>query len=160
MALGCTPNPDRRRGGPLSFRAGASAAMICLCLLFVSIFTPPTTRAAWVLPNWKPGDLTGAIANLQAALAGHPDDPELLSQLARAAGVLSGEAKDTEGVRRPQGCREIARAGKLRGREGCRPFSFRRSLPCHASCNPLPGCVQYLGASSNRRSCSEKGKTE
>jgi tetratricopeptide (TPR) repeat protein len=41
------------------------------------------------------GDLTGAIANLQAALAQHPDDPELLSQLARATGVLSREAKDT-----------------------------------------------------------------
>jgi tetratricopeptide (TPR) repeat protein len=41
------------------------------------------------------GDLTEAIANLQAALAEHPGDPELLSQLARAAGVLSREAKDT-----------------------------------------------------------------
>lgn len=41
------------------------------------------------------GDLSDAMANLQAALAEHPGDPELLSQLARAAGVLSREAKDT-----------------------------------------------------------------
>jgi tetratricopeptide (TPR) repeat protein len=41
------------------------------------------------------GDLTEAIANLQAALAEHPGDPALLSQLARAAGVLSRETKDT-----------------------------------------------------------------
>lgn len=41
------------------------------------------------------GNLTEAIANLQAALAQHPGDPELLSELARASGVLSREAKDT-----------------------------------------------------------------
>jgi protein O-GlcNAc transferase len=41
------------------------------------------------------GDLTDAMANLQAALAEHPGDPELLSQLARVAGVLSRQAKDT-----------------------------------------------------------------
>jgi Flp pilus assembly protein TadD len=41
------------------------------------------------------GDLGGAVVNLQAALQRHPGDPELLSQLARASGVLSREAKDT-----------------------------------------------------------------
>ena len=41
------------------------------------------------------GDLAGAVANLQAALQQHPGDPVLLSQLARAAGVLSRQAKDT-----------------------------------------------------------------
>jgi tetratricopeptide (TPR) repeat protein len=40
------------------------------------------------------GDVTGAIANLQAGLAQHPNDPELLSALARASGILSKQTKD------------------------------------------------------------------
>lgn len=41
------------------------------------------------------GDLTDAITNLQAALQQHPNDPDLLYDLARAAGLLSKQAGDT-----------------------------------------------------------------
>jgi tetratricopeptide (TPR) repeat protein len=47
------------------------------------------------LAELQTGDLVNAIVHLQASLAQHPNDPELLSALARAAGVLSREAKDT-----------------------------------------------------------------
>ena len=43
----------------------------------------------------KTGKLTEAIANLNAALAKHPNDPELLYYLGRASGLLSKEAMDT-----------------------------------------------------------------
>src|SRR5581483_5338135 len=41
------------------------------------------------------GKYTEAIPNLNAALAKHPNDPELLYYLGRAAGLLSKEANDT-----------------------------------------------------------------
>ena len=41
------------------------------------------------------GKLPEAIANLNAALAKHPDNPELLYYLGRASGLLSKEAMDT-----------------------------------------------------------------
>jgi tetratricopeptide (TPR) repeat protein len=40
------------------------------------------------------GNLTDAIANLQAGLEQHPNDPELLLNLARASGLLSQQAKN------------------------------------------------------------------
>ncbi len=43
----------------------------------------------------KTGKLTEAISNLNAALAKHPNDPELLYYLGRASGLLSKEAMDT-----------------------------------------------------------------
>lgn len=43
----------------------------------------------------KTGRLADAIANLNAALAKHPNDPELLYYLGRASGLLSKEAMDT-----------------------------------------------------------------
>jgi tetratricopeptide (TPR) repeat protein len=46
------------------------------------------------LAEVQTGDLAEAIPHLQAALAQHPDDPELLSALARAAGELSRQSKD------------------------------------------------------------------
>lgn len=41
------------------------------------------------------GDLAASITNLQAALQQHPNDPDLLFYLARAAGLLSKQADDT-----------------------------------------------------------------
>ena len=43
----------------------------------------------------KTGKLAEAIPNLNAALAKHPNDPELLYYLGRASGLLSKEAMDT-----------------------------------------------------------------
>ncbi len=43
----------------------------------------------------KTGKLAEAVANLNAALAKHPNDPELLYYLGRASGLLSKEAMDT-----------------------------------------------------------------
>ncbi len=47
------------------------------------------------LAQLQTGDLVNAIAHLQAGLVQHPNDPELLSAMARATGVLSRETKDT-----------------------------------------------------------------
>ena len=41
------------------------------------------------------GQLQQAVANLQAALAAHPNDPDLLYYLGRASGLLSKQAIDT-----------------------------------------------------------------
>src|SRR5882757_6791846 len=41
------------------------------------------------------GQLREAVANLQAALAKHPNDPDLLYYLGRASGLLSKQAIDT-----------------------------------------------------------------
>ena len=47
------------------------------------------------LAQLQTGDLVDAIAQLQAGLAQHPQDPELLAALAQAAGVLSRQTKDS-----------------------------------------------------------------
>ncbi len=49
----------------------------------------------------KVGKLPEAVANLNAALAAHPNDPELLYYLGRASGLLSKEAIDTLEARFP-----------------------------------------------------------
>ena len=46
------------------------------------------------LAQLQAGDVTNAIPLLQAGLAQHPNDPELLAALAQAAGVLSRQTKD------------------------------------------------------------------
>lgn len=43
----------------------------------------------------KTGDFSGAVKNLEAALAKHPNDPDLLYYLGRASGLLSKSAFDT-----------------------------------------------------------------
>ena len=51
------------------------------------------------------GKFTDAITNLTAALSKHPDDPELLYYLGRAAGLLSKEANDTLQEKFPESAR-------------------------------------------------------
>ncbi len=51
------------------------------------------------------GKLNEAITNLSAAVARHPNDPELLYYLGRAAGLLSKEANDTLQERFPDSAR-------------------------------------------------------
>ncbi len=51
------------------------------------------------------GKFTEAIGNITAALAKHPDDPELLYYLGRAAGLLSKEANDALQDRYPNSAR-------------------------------------------------------
>ena len=53
----------------------------------------------------KVGRLPEAVANLNAALAKHPNDPELLYYLGRASGLLSKEAMDTLEARFPESAR-------------------------------------------------------
>lgn len=52
-------------------------------------------RDALGIAEVKTGKLPEAIANLNAALGEHPNDPELLYYLGRASGLLSKEAMDT-----------------------------------------------------------------
>jgi protein O-GlcNAc transferase len=52
-------------------------------------------QGALGIAQLQAGDLANAITHLQAGLEQHPDDPELLSDMARASGVLSRQAKDT-----------------------------------------------------------------
>ncbi len=75
--------------------------MLGLALLFqgyaaesIPYFQTANSKGALGIAQLQTGDLTDAILNLQAGLKQHPNDPELLSNLARASGVLSRQAKD------------------------------------------------------------------
>jgi len=52
-------------------------------------------RAALGIAQQEAGQLPDAVTNLQAALAKHPDDPDLLYYLGRASGLLSKQSIDT-----------------------------------------------------------------
>lgn len=52
-------------------------------------------RTALGIAQVQTGQLTEAVANLQAALAAHPNDPDLLYYLGRASGLLSKQSIDT-----------------------------------------------------------------
>ncbi len=54
----------------------------------------PHVQDALGIAQVRLGKFTEAIGNLTAALAKHPDDPELLFYLGRAAGLLSKDAND------------------------------------------------------------------
>jgi tetratricopeptide (TPR) repeat protein len=58
-------------------------------------FQTANSKGALGIAQLQTGNVSDAIANLQAGLEQHPNDPELLSDMARAAGVLSRQAKDT-----------------------------------------------------------------
>jgi tetratricopeptide (TPR) repeat protein len=52
-------------------------------------------KAALGIAQIQTGQLPQAVANLQAAMASHPNDPDLLYYLGRAAGLLSKQSIDT-----------------------------------------------------------------
>jgi tetratricopeptide (TPR) repeat protein len=52
-------------------------------------------KTALGIAQIQTGQLTDAIANLQAALAAHPNDPDLLYYLGRASGLLSKQSVET-----------------------------------------------------------------
>jgi tetratricopeptide (TPR) repeat protein len=52
-------------------------------------------RNALGIAQIETGQLTEAVSNLQAALAEHPNDPDLLYYLGRASGLLSKQSIDT-----------------------------------------------------------------
>jgi tetratricopeptide (TPR) repeat protein len=52
-------------------------------------------RAALGIAQLEAGQLPEAVTNLQAALAKHPDDPDLLYYFGRASGLLSKQSIDT-----------------------------------------------------------------
>lgn len=52
-------------------------------------------KAALGIAQLEAGDLKNAVANLQAALGQHPNDPDLLYYFGRASGLLSKQAIDT-----------------------------------------------------------------
>jgi tetratricopeptide (TPR) repeat protein len=58
-------------------------------------FQAINNKGALGIAQLQIGDLANAITNLQAGLEQHPNDPELLSDLARATGILSRQTKDT-----------------------------------------------------------------
>jgi tetratricopeptide (TPR) repeat protein len=58
-------------------------------------FQTAGSKGALGIAQLQTGDLTDAIADLQAGLEQRPNDPELLSNLARASGILSRQVKDT-----------------------------------------------------------------
>jgi tetratricopeptide (TPR) repeat protein len=60
----------------------------------IPYFRTANNKGALGIAQLQTDDLTDAIPNLQAGLEQHPNDPELLSNLARAAGVLSRQTKD------------------------------------------------------------------
>jgi len=57
-------------------------------------FLAANDKGAMGSAQLETGDLSAAVANLQAGLAEHPNDPGLLFSLARASGLLSRQAKD------------------------------------------------------------------
>jgi tetratricopeptide (TPR) repeat protein len=60
----------------------------------IPYFQAANSKGALGIAQVQTGELTDAISNLQAGLEQHPNDPELLANLARASGVLSRQAKD------------------------------------------------------------------
>ena len=52
-------------------------------------------KTALGIAQIQTGQLTEAVANLQAALAEHPNDPDILYYLGRASGLLSKQSIDT-----------------------------------------------------------------
>ena len=60
----------------------------------IPYFQTANNKGALGIAQLETGDPGNAIPNLRAGLAQHPNDPELLSNLARATGVLSRQAKD------------------------------------------------------------------
>src|ERR1700692_3321685 len=52
-------------------------------------------KTALGIAEIQTGQLTEAVANLQAALAAHPNDPDLLYYFGRASGLLSKQSIDT-----------------------------------------------------------------
>jgi Tfp pilus assembly protein PilF len=52
-------------------------------------------KTALGIAEIQTGQLPEAVANLQAALAAHPNDPDLLYYLGRASGLLSKQSVDT-----------------------------------------------------------------
>jgi tetratricopeptide (TPR) repeat protein len=63
------------------------------------------TQDALGIAQVQLGRFNEAIPNLNAALARHPNDPDLLYYLGRAAGLLSKEANDTLQARFPDSAR-------------------------------------------------------
>jgi tetratricopeptide (TPR) repeat protein len=60
----------------------------------IPYFQTANNKGALGIAQLETGDLGDAIPDLQAGLEQHPNDPELLSNLARASGILSRQAKD------------------------------------------------------------------
>jgi protein O-GlcNAc transferase len=54
-----------------------------------------TDKSALGIAQTQTGQLPEAVANLQAALSAHPNDPDLLYYLGRASGLLAKQAVDT-----------------------------------------------------------------
>ncbi|HLH05494.1 MAG TPA: tetratricopeptide repeat protein [Bryobacteraceae bacterium] len=69
-------------------------------------------KGALGIAQVKTGQLVDAIANLNAALAQHPGDPNLLYYLGRASGLLSKEAMDTLEANYPDAARAHASLGE------------------------------------------------
>lgn len=81
------PGAQEMLGYALLFQGYASRA--------IPHFQAGNVKEGLGIAQLETGDLTGAIENLHAALQQHPNNPDILFYLSRAAGLLSKQTGDT-----------------------------------------------------------------